>query len=58
MNSAGPILTVRDITVSYGSIKAVRGISFDVMEGQFMALIGANGAGKSTVLRAILPFRE
>lgn len=48
-----PILHVRDLSVSYGKIKAVRGISFEVHEGQIVALIGANGAGKSSTLRAI-----
>lgn len=48
-----PILSVQDLHVSYGNIKAIRGISFDVMEGEIVTLIGANGAGKSTTLRGI-----
>jgi len=48
-----PILAVRDLHVAYGSIKALRGISFEVYPGQIVTLIGANGAGKSTTLRAI-----
>ena len=48
------ILEVRDLTVSYGGIQAVRGISFDVPEGQVVTLIGANGAGKSSTLRSIV----
>ncbi len=51
--AARPFLSIRDLHVSYGSIKAVRGISLDVEEGQIVTLIGANGAGKSTTLRAI-----
>ncbi|NPV74890.1 MAG: ABC transporter ATP-binding protein [Anaerolineae bacterium] len=52
MNTA-PLLSIRDLTVSYGNIKAVQGISFDVYEGEIVTLIGANGAGKSSTLRAI-----
>jgi branched-chain amino acid transport system ATP-binding protein len=47
------LLSVQDLTVSYGNIKAVKGISFDVHEGEIVTLIGANGAGKSSTLRAI-----
>jgi branched-chain amino acid transport system ATP-binding protein len=47
------ILSVRDLTVTYGNIRAVEGISFDVLEGEIITLIGANGAGKSSTLRAI-----
>lgn len=53
MSSADVILSVRDLNVSYGSIRAVKSISFDVHEGELVALIGANGAGKSSTLRAI-----
>lgn len=47
------VLSVQDLTISYGSIRAVRGISFEVHEGEIVTLIGANGAGKSSTLRAI-----
>ena len=47
------LLEVKDLVVSYGGIKALKGISFSVDEGQIVTLIGANGAGKSTTLRAI-----
>lgn len=47
------MLEVKDLVVSYGGIEALKGISFDVEEGQIVTLIGANGAGKSTTLRAI-----
>jgi len=53
MSADGVLLSVQDLTVSYGSIRAVKGISFDVREGEIVTLIGANGAGKSSVLRAI-----
>lgn len=51
--SNGPFLSIQDLSVSYGNIKAVKNISFDVMEGEIVTLIGANGAGKSSTLRAI-----
>lgn len=47
------ILEVNDLQVSYGAINAVKGISFNVNEGEIVTLIGANGAGKSTTLRTI-----
>lgn len=47
------MLKVTDLTVNYGAIEAVRGISFEVPEGQVVAIIGANGAGKSTTLNTI-----
>jgi len=46
-------LTVENLTVSYGDIHAVKGISFDVRKGEIFTIIGANGAGKSSALRAI-----
>ena len=48
-----PILSIRDLKVNYGGIEAVKGISFDVQEGNIVTLIGANGAGKSSTLRSI-----
>ncbi len=48
------LLEVKDLSVSYGGIRAVKGISFDVPEGEVVTLIGANGAGKSSTLRAIV----
>ena len=47
------MIEVRDLAVSYGNIRAVQGIDLDVAEGEIVALIGANGAGKSSTLRAI-----
>lgn len=47
------MLEIKDLHVSYGAIKAVKGISFNVEEGEIVTLIGANGAGKSTTLRTI-----
>jgi branched-chain amino acid transport system ATP-binding protein len=47
------ILEVKNLAVEYGAIKAVKGINFNVGKGQIVAILGANGAGKSTTLRAI-----
>ena len=47
------ILKVDDINVYYGSIHAIKGISFEVKQGEIVTLIGANGAGKSTTLNTI-----
>jgi branched-chain amino acid transport system ATP-binding protein len=46
-------LEVRDLTVAYGAIQAVRGVSFSVERGQIVSLIGSNGAGKTTTLRTL-----
>jgi len=48
------MLEVREIEVSYGEFLALRGISFKVEEGELVTIIGANGAGKSTTLRAVM----
>ncbi len=47
------ILSVRNLSVSYGNIRAVRGVSFDVRRGEIVTLIGGNGAGKTSILRAV-----
>ena len=47
------LLSIENLRVSYGAIKALHGISFQVAEGEIVCIIGANGAGKSTTLRAI-----
>jgi len=47
------MLDVRDLSVSYGTIRAVRGISFSLAKGELVSLLGANGAGKSTTLKCI-----
>ena len=47
------MLELKELSVSYGSIRAVRGASLSVSRGEIVALIGANGAGKSTILQAI-----
>ena len=50
---AEPILTVKDLSVYYGVIQALKGISFHVYRGEIVALIGANGAGKTTTLHTL-----
>jgi branched-chain amino acid transport system ATP-binding protein len=47
------VLTVSDLYVAYGPIKAVRGCSFRLSEGETVAIVGANGAGKTTIMRAL-----
>jgi branched-chain amino acid transport system ATP-binding protein len=54
------VLSVRDLSVSYGAIQAVRGVSFEIRRGEIATLVGANGAGKSSILKAIsgvVPYR-
>lgn len=47
------LFEVRDVTVCYGNLQAVKSVSLDMEEGEIVVLIGANGAGKTTILRAI-----
>lgn len=49
-----PMLEVQDLKVRYGPLEAVRGISFTVEQGQIVALVGSNGAGKSSTLKALI----
>src|SRR3546814_19397036 len=53
MSASQPLLELRGLEVAYGGIRAVRGIDLRVDAGELVCLIGANGAGKSTTLRAI-----
>ena len=52
------IISIKDLVKNYGSFKAVKGISFDVYEGEIFGLLGPNGAGKSTTLEIIETLRE
>jgi branched-chain amino acid transport system ATP-binding protein len=52
--SRGPLLEVRDLHVHYGQVHAVQGVTVEVRRGEVVALLGANGAGKSSVIRAIV----
>jgi branched-chain amino acid transport system ATP-binding protein len=51
--SARPLLSVNSLSVRYGQVEALHGVTLDVFPGEIVALIGSNGAGKSTTLRAI-----
>ncbi|MEJ6004168.1 ABC transporter ATP-binding protein [Paucibacter sp. AS339] len=53
MAQKNTLLKVKDLKVAYGGIQAVKGVDFEVVEGQLVSLIGANGAGKSTTLKAV-----
>jgi branched-chain amino acid transport system ATP-binding protein len=53
MSDTDILLEVRNLKVAYGGIQAVKGVSFEVKRGELVSLIGANGAGKSTTLKAI-----
>ena len=54
--SGTPLLAIRNLNVHYGPVHAVRGVSIEVPEGSIVALLGANGAGKTSVLNACMGF--
>ena len=53
MNTAAPILQLLNVESAYGPIRAIRGVSLQVMRGQIATVLGSNGAGKSTILKTI-----
>ena len=55
---AGTIISVKELVKNYGNFQAVKGISFDVQEGEIFGLLGPNGAGKSTTLEIIETLRD
>ena len=52
------MLEIKDLEVYYGMIQAIKGVSFEVNEGEVIALIGANGAGKTTILHTVTGLLE
>jgi branched-chain amino acid transport system ATP-binding protein len=52
--SDAPLLSVRDLSVSYGRVRAVEGVGFDLRQGETLAILGANGAGKTSIVRAVV----
>lgn len=54
MEDKKPILSIRNLAVNYGAIQALKGVDLDVYPGEIVAVIGANGAGKSTMMNAIM----
>ncbi len=53
MNSASPLLDIRGLNAGYGDADVLHGVDLTVSQGEFVCIIGANTAGKSTVLRSI-----
>src|SRR5215469_3283176 len=53
MSTGQVVLRVQDLKVAYGGIQAVKGVNFEVRQGELVSLIGANGAGKTTTLKAV-----
>src|SRR3954468_9129181 len=49
-----PLIELRDVTLGYGRRVVLSGLSFSIEEGEFFGIVGANGCGKTTLLRAIL----
>src|SRR5262249_13611371 len=48
------LLEIIDLSVAYGTVRAVRGLSLEVRDGELVALLGSNGAGKTTTLKAVM----
>ena len=53
MSASNPLVSLSDVTKSYGMVQALRGVSFNVRAGEIIGMVGANGAGKSTLNKVI-----
>ena len=53
MTTTDPVVSVRDLRKSYGSLTALHGVDFDIQRGETFALLGPNGAGKSTTIEIL-----
>ena len=53
-----PLLELKNVSVNYGSIRALKGINLTVDKGEIITLIGANGAGKSTIMKTIMGLKR
>ncbi|HBR31562.1 MAG TPA: zinc ABC transporter ATP-binding protein, partial [Clostridiales bacterium] len=53
-SSGNKAVSIKDLSVDYGRISALSGVCLDVMEGEYLGIIGPNGGGKSTLLKAVL----
>ena len=53
-----PLLSIKDLAVSYGAVPAVNGVSLEINTGELRVILGANGAGKTTIIKAILGLQK
>ena len=58
MTGAAPLLSIEDLVVSYGAVPAVNGVSLEIHPGELRVILGANGAGKTTIIKTILGLKK
>jgi branched-chain amino acid transport system ATP-binding protein len=58
MTHTAPLLSIDDLAVSYGAVPAVNGVSFEVYPGELRVILGANGAGKTTIIKTVLGLKK